>query len=402
MTEIPPYWTQPDINEFKVSINSVKRLDDCYYININEDVIRPRGGGQAGEKGSLTVGDKTVEISDTIGNSEGIVLVTSHPVSEGVSGHLMIDMDWRLAIMKNHTAEHIFAAMIKKQIRDVEVGELWIDGTQGSVELMGVGLEPGIIFRAEQDVNESISQDIPVKSNLVNSDKIDQSIRSREGLTEKHEKLRIVRIGELDSSACSGIHVTRTSKIEFFKVVDFKIESKSSHVEFVTGMKAARLVLRLYNTVLQRKYTYPFEMEQVGAVLDKAKNVLDDKQQLVEKIIQLIVGKPTTERIGNITFKHEYLPGFDANSLRVLSNQLSSSQPSVILLFAPGSKSQVILRSNKMSQEAAHFISDSVNNLGGKGGGKGDIFTGGFLNVTDSKKLYMDLVLLVKKSIASS
>jgi len=400
MNDTPPYWTDPGISEFKVTIKSVRKFDDRYHIAIEENVIRPVGGGQAGDRGRLKTGNLSVTIHDTIVDSGEVVLVTDEALTEGDKGQLDIDMEWRSSMMRNHTAEHLFVSIIKSQYENISVGQLWIDGRHGSVELIGVGLDYDTIFEAETGVMRIIEQDIPVKSDYVDSSSLDQSVRSREGLTDKHSKLRVVSVGDMDSSACSGIHVTRTSDIGFFKVLDVKMSEKTTHVEFVAGLKAAVLISSLYNVILQRKYSYPFEMEQLGAVLDRAKLAIEDKQKLIEKTTQLITRGATIELVADVSFRYEYLPGYDASSLKILANQLSTAGPTVILLFAPGSKSQVILRVNEMVQEASKYISDSVTRLGGKGGGKGDIFTGGFVDVEDPKRLYESLVVEVRKLIS--
>ena len=400
MNNLPPYWTDPGISKFEVSIKSVKKLDDRYYIHINENVIRPAGGGQAGERGHLLVDDQKITIYDTIGEEGNIILITDGHLAEGTKAQLEIDMDWRSSMMETHTAEHLFAWIIKSWNEDITVGELWIDGKHGSVELVGATIDLDTIFEAEHKVMMIIEQDLSVKSDFVDSSSIDSSVRSREGLTEKHNKLRVVSVGELDRSACSGIHVTRTSDIGFFKVLDVKTNDKNTRVEFTAGMNAANIVSSIYNMALRRKYTYPFEMEQLGAVLDRAKLAVDDKQKLIEKTNHLLSSGATVEHFMEVSFRHEYLPGYDASSLRLLANQLSTTGSTVILLFAPGRKSQVILRVNEMSQDASEYISKSLMQFGGRGGGKGEVFTGGFVDVKDPMKLYIDLVSGIRKVLS--
>ena len=399
MKNIPPYWNDPNRSEFDVSIEKVEQLDKFYHIQIKEDVIRPSGGGQAGERGSLTIEDSRVPIIDTISESNGIVLVTSEKPFPGHRGQVEIDMEWRQSMMKNHTAEHLLASVIKRKKKDTTIGQLWIDGNHGSVELLGEDIELDAIFEAEAEVLDIIERNVQVESIFVDSSQVDSTVRIREGLTEKHERLRIITIGEIDSCACSGIHVLRTQDIGFFKVLDVKKNEKSTHIEFITGVKASHFVSDIYNIALRRKYSYPFEMEQLGAVLDKAKQAIDIKQKLIEKIIELLTESPSIEEIEGVSFRHEYLPGFDSNTLSVLANRMTSTTPSVLLLFAPGTKSHLILRAYNMPQEASYYISDTVNQIGGKGGGKADLFSGGFTEIDDPVQVYEGLIHSIQKLI---
>jgi alanyl-tRNA synthetase len=402
MGEIPQYWKDPGVDKFEVLIESVTKHNDYYHVVIREKVIRPAGGGQAGERGRIIEGKKRVAILDTISDSNNVVLITNEALTEGARGLLEIDMNWRTSMMKNHTAEHLFVSIIKNQHEDISVGELWIDGEHGTVELLGVALNLDTIIEVEREVMRIIEQDLPVKSDYRDSSTIDSSVRSREGLTEKYDHLRIVSVGELDSSACSGIHVTRTGDIGFFKVLDAKTTEKNAHIEFVTGSKARRMVSNLYNVVLRKKYTYPFEIEQLDAVLDRAKADVDDKQKLIQKTTQLLANGSTSEQIADIRFMYENLPGYDASSLKSLANQIVVTSSAVILLFAPGKKSQVILRVNEMPKEASEYISKTLVKLGGRGGGQGEVFTGGFADVENPMKLYEELVCEIRKSITQS
>jgi alanyl-tRNA synthetase len=399
LNEKLPYWTDPHTTSFKVFIKEVKKLKNQYQVHLRENVIRPAGGGQAGDKGVLTVGTLQVSIHDTVIDSGKVILLTDCSIPEEREGQLDIDIEWRTSMMKNHTSEHIFVSTLKEKYPELKIGDLWIDGEHVNIELLNVNVSSEDLIVAERDVQRIINLDIPVQSQIVGVDKIDPSIRAREGLTVKHEKLRIVKVGDLDSSACSGIHVENTGQIGFFKVVDVKYTNGSTRIRFVTGSRAISLTKELYNTVLQRKHTYPFEMEQIGAVLDRAKTAIEDRFQMIEKISQLITTSGFVDKIGDVVFRHEYLPGFESINLKNLANQFSTSDTSVLLLFAPGRKSQIIFRSFHTPNDANYYISSAVEKQGGKGGGSSDNFTGGFTNVENPEELYEILVSSVREAL---
>ncbi|MFW9808148.1 MAG: hypothetical protein ACFFE6_02100 [Candidatus Thorarchaeota archaeon] len=396
MNNRPPYWIEPYTTSFMVFVEDIRQTKDHFQIQIREDVIRPAGGGQAGDRGTLSVKNRHVSIRDTIIDSEKILLVSDSPVSVKSEGQLDIDIEWRTAMMKNHTSEHIFVSSLKKMVPDLAIGGLWIDGEHGSVEIMNVNLSFRDVFVAEKDVQRIISLDFPVQTEFADADKIDPSVRAREGLINKHDILRIVKVGELDRSACSGIHVERTGQIGFFKVTDVKHVDHNTKIEFVSGEKALSMTRDLYNSVLQRKYTYPFEIEQIGAILDRAKMAVDEKNLMIEKINQLVTKGANMEKVGPVEFRHEYLPGFESKTLKNLANQLSFSEPVILLLFAPGKKAQVILRTYHTKHDAKYYISEAVLNQGGKGGGSSENYTGGFHDVEDSMNLYNHLVSYVR------
>jgi Ser-tRNA(Ala) deacylase AlaX len=66
MASIPPYWTKPLKSEFPVIVKECNKEDDYYEIILSEDVIRPAGGGQAGDRGFLQSGNQIAKIHDTV------------------------------------------------------------------------------------------------------------------------------------------------------------------------------------------------------------------------------------------------------------------------------------------------------------------------------------------------
>ena len=378
----------------------MRKSNDNYHIIIEENVIRPAGGGQAGERGVLLVGDQQVNIIDTIYELDTITLVTDGSVIEKTAGTITVDMHWRFSMMRNHTAEHLFVSQLQRKHKKLTVGNLWIDGRQCSVELLNAVLDLDEIFEAEDEINRIIEDNLPVRSRFIDSNQIGPNVRSREGLTDKYEELRVVSIGDFDSSACSGIHVTNTGEIGFCKVLDVKFGANSVKIELAAGLTASHTVSNVYNEALRRKNTYPFEMEQLGAVLDKAKLAIDERKMMVEKTTQLLTSGPSFEHVRDVGFYYEYLAGYDSNSLRILANQLTYLEPSVTLLFSPGPKSQLILKVSKMPKDSSEYISRAVNQHGGQGGGKGEIFTGGFADVANPKELFKQIVKAVRDAIS--
>jgi alanyl-tRNA synthetase len=143
-------------------------------------------------------------------------------------------------------------------------------------------------------------------------------------------------------------------------------------------------------------------MEQLGAVLDKAKNLQMAHEESLQKIVQLMTDGPHKEQMGSMRFWHECLPGLDASSLRNIMKQLPEEERSVTLLFAPGLKSSFILWTKSMPNDASYYIKEPVVELGGHGGGSKDSFTGGFADVKNALDLYQQLVEKVKKRISGT
>ncbi|MHA1588378.1 MAG: hypothetical protein ACTSV9_06345 [Candidatus Thorarchaeota archaeon] len=399
MTSLPPYWVDPLKDQFTVTIANSRFTEEHFEIAIEEDVVKAAGGGQAGDRGILRSDQEEVVVQDTMRRDGVVVMLTEKGLTEGLKATLVIDMDWRRSIMRNHTAEHLFAAALKERYPSLKPGAMWIDGNHGTVEMVGAKVDLQELFSAEKAVQNAILRNIPVTTETMKASELDKSIRARESVEAKHEIVRIVRIGDSDAAACSGTHVLRTGEIGVFKIIDYKREEESVHVEFLTGNDAVPVLYDLFNAALERRRSHPFELEQLGAVLDKGKQVTSELAKVMEKMEHLLDRGPTAENIGGISFRHEFLPGFEVSSLKRILKNITLDGPSAILYFAPGEKCNLVFWTNDLPHEATTYINDAVTKLGGRGGGSKQVYTGGFSDVDTPEGVYDDLVEQVRAQL---
>ncbi len=399
--ESPVYWTNPLQESFEIEIKSCNKNDDHYEVEIDIDCIRPSGGGQAGDRGWLKTKGVEGRIVDTITRDDLTKLVSDCSFSGESKGVLTIDVAWRRAMMRNHTGEHLLAGALVRSIEGIQLGYIWIDGEHGTIELEGKAIPTEDILKAESEVQRSIAQGVAVVTAIIDASKVAPNVRAREGATEKHTTLRTVSIEGFDSSACSGTHVINTSDIGLFKIIDIKHGESSTHIEFITGNKAVHEVSNLYNEAFVRKDEYPFEMEQLGSVLDKGRKAQEERKHLQESIERLVTVGWDSERLGEISFRHHWIPGLNSHGLRSIIKKLESKDPTAVLLFVPGKKCHVVLWTNNLEGSAQEYIGNLVVSHGGRGGGSKTVYTGGFTEVESHRDLYAALVNGVRARLST-
>jgi alanyl-tRNA synthetase len=396
MNEYRYYWEDPLRMQFDVTIASIVEIDGQTYIKINEPVVKPSGGGQAGDRGTIEIDGKSIEFIDTARQEGSSLLLISHALEGGKSAVLKIDIKWRMSMMRNHTAEHLFVGFLKKNHQRMDLGRIWIDGNHGTITLQGIALTNQDILEAESHVQRQIAKQLQVVTKIVSTNEVSESVRAREGVTSKHDTIRIVNVGEVDSSACSGIHVTNTGDIRAFKIIDIKTHLDETHIEFITGEIAIDKLVSLFNVALLRRHSYPLEYEQLEAVLDKAKALQESYEGALQKIIELMKNGPQKEMIGDVEFWYEYMPGFDTNSIREILRNVITQSPCIILFFAAGAKTNFVFWARGMPNDAAYYVHDIVASLGGRGGGSKESYTGGFADASNPLELYHEVVKSVK------
>ena len=392
MSTLPIYWSDPLKHQFDVTIESILEVDGTTYLQIKENVVKPTGGGQSGDRGHLIIDHKKYEFIDTILYEDRATLVMKNkPPIEGKS-QLILDMEWRTSMMRNHTSEHIFVGAMKKKFPEVKLGRIWVDGDHGTIILEGKEISLDEVLEVEAVVNRLIHDAVRVTTRVVTAEDVDESVRAREGVTSKNEEIRLVNVGDFDSSACSGIHVTNTKDIRIFKIIDVKASEGDTHIEFLSGPAAVKNIIDIYNLALSKKYEYPYEIEQLGAILDKSKALQVSYEEAIEKIVQLLKEGPHKEQVGKVTFWFEYLPGCEIGTIRHVLKEMNLTEPSVTLFLTTGKKVNVILWTKGMPEDASHYISEAITDIGGKGGGSAEAFTGGFADVDNPMQVFEILV----------
>jgi alanyl-tRNA synthetase len=385
-----------------VTVVSCKEVDQHFEVVLDGNYIRPAEGGQAGDRASLRSDDTEAIVSDTILKNEKTTLIVDTEFADGSKATLTIDMQWRRSLMRTHTAEHILAANLLTNVQGLELGYVWLEDDHGTVRFSGPSISLDEAFSAERRVQEAISSNLKVTTDLVRSEEAQTDVRARDGVTAKHKTVRVVKVGDLDASACSGLHVEQSGSIIFFKVTDVRHSEDETTIDFSTGDRAAAAASAVYNEALIRKSDFPFEMEQLGNVLDKGRRALDDYELLTSTMIDLLTEDEAIESDSEISFRSYYLSGMDSGSIRKVVKQLKSDRPKARLYFVPGLKSNIVFWTNNLSLNAEDYIGEIVAKLGGRGGGSRQVFTGGFSEVDAPEELYKKLVSSVGEALSNA
>lgn len=108
------------LNEVDTTIVSSFSEDNKNCVQVAENVFYPHGGGQKGDKGLLSIKDKTYNVIDAEKdpyNDEGVLLITDTEIPEELKGapvHCLLDWDFRYRQMRLHTAVHFHHCMLEK------------------------------------------------------------------------------------------------------------------------------------------------------------------------------------------------------------------------------------------------------------------------------------------------
>jgi alanyl-tRNA synthetase len=212
-------------------------------------------------------------------------------VRQGDEARAIVDYEWRLDVMRNHTATHLLHSELRYVLGEhvhqagslVAPDRLRFDFTHSSM------LTQDELASVEQSVNDAILANYPVSiGHSAYQEAVDAGALALFG--EKYgDEVRTVQIGYLDEpfshELCGGTHVQRTSEIGLFHILsESSVGAGIRRIEAVTGRAAQRLV---QDRLAELDRTAAFLGTQTGEVDRKVLSLLDEVQGLRKEVARL-------------------------------------------------------------------------------------------------------------------
>ena len=204
---------------------------DATGIVLDRTVFYPRSGGQAGDSGTLTLGDgSVVAIADTI-KGEGTVVHVPAPGQEAAVARLTVGeevtarIDWerRYRHMRFHTATHLLCAIVPHQTNGCSI-------TRDYARLDFDMVEPLDREHLERELARLVEEAHDVRTVWITDEELDRQPELVRTMTVKPPRglgrVRLLRIEGVDLQPCGGTHVANTREIGRLRVA--KIEKKSA------------------------------------------------------------------------------------------------------------------------------------------------------------------------------
>ncbi|OLB94877.1 MAG: hypothetical protein AUI15_16435, partial [Actinobacteria bacterium 13_2_20CM_2_66_6] len=286
----------------------------------------PEGGGQVGDRGTITTDEGRAMVADTQTAAPGVI-VMSAKVVDGVlrlrsRAHAAVDEEARRDTMRNHTATHLLHATLRNILGEdvhqagslVHAPNLRFDFT------FGRALTPEELRRVEDEVNRAI---------LTNADVHAREMPLQEALASGAMALfgetygDVVRVVEAGPSRelCGGTHCHCTGDIGLFLITkEESIGAGVRRLEAVTGIGALREVREMRDRSARAAAALrvpPARLPEAVAQLVESRERLDKERlalqrsgadsvasSLLAKAEQLGSVKVVAENVGEADLKH--------------------------------------------------------------------------------------------------
>lgn len=224
------YYRDPRRVEFEARIIEVRKAEERWEVILDETCFYPKGGGQPADKGWIN----GMAVEDVQKSGETIVhVLAENPGSGQVKGQ--VDMNWRRDFMQQHTGQHIISAALWQtgSFKTVSV-HMGLEYTTIEIDAPDISQEQLLVV--ETLANEIIMQDLPVQVVQVGPEELTQ-YKLRKPCPVQ-DRIRLVKIGDIDCVGCGGLHVEKTGLVGLVKAVALEKIRGNARITWMIGQRA--------------------------------------------------------------------------------------------------------------------------------------------------------------------
>ena len=357
------YWESAYETTFSAIVKSIEENG----IILDQTLFYPESGNQLSDRGSLKIKDHEFKIENVSKKGDDII----HHISENFKNKISmgdkvrgtIDWEYRFGLMRAHSSQHIFSAILKSKydidtIRaNLNFEEVYLQWSQK--------IDPPQLKEVLYEVNTiCTTKELKITSKIVpkkEAETIAERVRSN---IPKEPQVRLLEVENLDLVCCGGTHVQSTNEIGNLFVFDFR---KGNQIKYCLGKKAISMGSSINVDVitLVNELNTPIEKFQENAIkrIETLKNIQDQQKELSIKMLKLISKSPSNI-VNNIPlFYIDFY--FD---MKIINKKLSLfPQDSLIIIEMENNKIRLLSMSGKI--DANELIQKLINKYKGKGGG---------------------------------
>lgn len=362
-SEMRLYWTKPELFEIDVEVETV---DGCDVV-VDPPIFHPNEGGQPADKG--TIGPATVcgvEIRDG-----RIVLSLDKPLSDG-KYTARVDKDHRLYTAAQHTAQHILSGIADQQFN------LKTTGVHIGLDNCTVDFDQRIDWDTVTEI-ERWAMDVVILDLAVETAFNEPDVRVRGDFKEiESDMIRVVKIGDVDKSACCGAHLKSTGQIGLIRILGLENKKEGTRATFFAGRKALEYSQSEASVLRELRKAAGCATSELPVAFEKALNHSAELAKEVNRLWALLLpGFVETAKIIEIGGEKVgiHLSEVPQKFLAKLAAMIAQSVDGAGIVV---SERKIAISSCHIS--AKEILGQIIDVIGGKGGGSVKTANGGLEN----------------------
>ena len=259
------------LQEFTATVLECRPQPGGFAVVLDQTAFFPEGGGQAGDRGTLSQDGSTVRVTDTRHRDGQLVHCCDGPLEPGVPVTGRLDWEFRFDLMQQHSGEHLVSGVVHERWGYDNVG-FHMGSDAITIDFDGV-ITWQELLEVERQANALVWQNLKTEIFYPTAQELAQlSYRSKKAL---EGPVRIVRFPGHDTCACCGIHVARTGEVGLIKMLSLTKFRAGVRIELLCGGRALEAVnaqLEQNRAVSQRLSAKPV---QTAAAVERMKQELE-------------------------------------------------------------------------------------------------------------------------------
>ncbi len=358
-------------SEFEANVVSVNGDD----VVLDSTAFYPGGGGQVCDTGTIR-GHRVTE-AFTDGNGDIVHRVPGNDLKPGERVWCSVDWDRRYDLMQGHTGEHLLFCSLKRQCQDLSIVKIMIS-PESKYVIVDRDLTWEQIAEAQRFANRAIVDNLSVTKTIMDrDDPALEHVRIKLDRIPEDEEISVVAIGDIDYSACSGVHVMETGELEML-IVDKKVSAGKDGVaiHFKVGQAAKDAAADLSNLALRVIDEIGCKAEDSPRAVANLRHDQDLQGRLLKGAVRDLAAATVPEEVGRLMVYAVVLPGTDRSALTDAAESFRA-KGGVAAVVGVSDTLSVILASGDPAVDCRKLLPEVLKPFGGRGGGKPEFAQGG-------------------------
>lgn len=388
----------------------IKDKDEVFLV-FDKTPFYAQSGGQIGDAGEVVFGDFSNKILDTTKTKDGVFLHKVKSNSEnfkiGNEFLLRVFKERREDIKRNHTGAHLLQSALKLILGEhvKQAGQLVTDEKIRFDFYHFKKLTDENLLKIEDLINEKILENIKVTTKIMSLEEAKKS-GATALFTEKYgDVVRVLNIGDFSSELCGGTHISATSELCLFKILnESAVSSGVRRIEALTGRNAMN-----YFKVCEKSIRDSLKIlgsknnRDLVNICSKTVEDMNQKDQTIKELNSELVDLKVSKLL-NCAKEHNGVPAIfkilkncSSDIFKEILNKIKSSLKDFLVVLINKQKDKntiAVLVSESLNSEgvfANKVLKKITDSVGGKGGGKKDFAMGTISSIKNLEKEGFDL-----------
>lgn len=366
------YESDPYLSKFDASV--VRVQGD--WVVLDRTAFFPGGGGQEADTGWIN----GLDVKGVRAQGEDVLhQVPGHSLSPEMRVDCQVDWERRHDLMRAHSGEHLLFSLLSKINPELELVKISMTSAKKSFVVKGELSWP-LIAIAQAEANEAIAAQLPISDVWASKDsEVLKGIRIK--VDRIHgDKVRIVKIGELDKAACAGVHVQNTRELKMLLVTKLTSARPAGdyEIEFETGRQAMQTALRLSGVSLQASEAVKAQPDDLVNALGNLKAEMQVMREALKGYGKRELARLEPEKVEGVRLYTGIFEGLDRKTLIDAANDFVRNERTVAIMASVDERLTLIVATSKdLDIDCREILAAGLKAVDGKGGGGKNFASGG-------------------------